>query len=181
MRKRYLLKELAKHSLCPIPASLIRDWNGIEIFKNELLQEWLRRNPYELRAKAVSEKITLLELGRIFYHMIQRRGFLSNSRSAGSEVKESSTLFKGDTKIGKIGINKTLQSIEKKKTLGSYLHSIFPEENEPFSGELERIRNRYTTRQMYIGMLDQLDNKSLHLGGLISVILGIVLIGLAVN
>jgi uncharacterized protein YjeT (DUF2065 family) len=37
------------------------------------------------------------------------------------------------------------------------------------------------TRQMYIGMLDQLDNKSLHLGGLISVILGIVLIGLAVN
>ena len=150
LRKRYLLKELAKHSLCPIPASLIRDWNGIEIFKNELLQEWLRRNPYELRAKAVSEKITLLELGRIFYHMIQRRGFLSNSRSAGSEVKESSTLFKGDTKIGKIGINETLQSIEKKKTLGSYLHSIFPKENEPFSGELERIRNRYTTRQMYI-------------------------------
>ena len=127
LRKRYLLKELAKHSLCPIPASLIRDWNGIEIFKNELLQEWLRRNPYELRARAVSEKITLLELGRIFYHMIQRRGFLSNSRSAGSEVKESSTLFKGDTKIGKIGINETLQSIEKKKTLGSYLHSIFPE------------------------------------------------------
>lgn len=33
LRKRYLLKELAKHSLCPIPASLIRDWNGIEIYK----------------------------------------------------------------------------------------------------------------------------------------------------
>ena len=150
LRKRYLLKELAKHNLCPIPASLVKDWNGIEIFKNELLQEWLKLNPYKLRAKAVSEKITLLELGRIFYHMIQRRGFLSNSRSAGAEVNEKSTIYKGDTKIGKTGISETLQSIEKNKTLGSYLHSIFPKENEAFSGELERIRNRYTTRQMYI-------------------------------
>jgi CRISPR-associated endonuclease Csn1 len=150
LRKRYLLKELAKYNLCPISPTLIKDWNGTEIFNNNDLQEWLKLNPYELRAKAVSEKITLLELGRIFYHMIQRRGFLSNSRSAGSEVKESSTIFKGDAKIGKIGISETLQSIEKNKTLGSYLHSIFPKENEPFSGELERIRNRYTTRQMYI-------------------------------
>jgi CRISPR-associated endonuclease Csn1 len=150
LRKRYLLKELAKYNLCPISPALIKDWNGTEIFNNNELQEWLKLNPYKLRAKAVSKKITLLELGRIFYHMIQRRGFLSNSRSAGSEVNESSTIFKGDAKIGKIGISETLQSIEKNKTLGSYLHSIFPKENEPFSGELERIRNRYTTRQMYI-------------------------------
>lgn len=154
LRKRYLLKELAKYNLCPISPALIKDWNGTEIFNNNELQEWLKLNPYELRAKAISEKITLLELGRIFYHMIQRRGFLSNSRSAGSEVKESSTIFKGDAKIGKIGISETLQSIKKNKTLGSYLQSIFPKENEPFSGEQERIRNRYTTRQMYIDEFD---------------------------
>ena len=125
LRKRYLLKELAKYNLCPISPALIKDWNGTEIFNNNELQEWLKLNPYELRAKAISEKITLLELGRIFYHMIQRRGFLSNSRSAGSEVKESSTIFKGDAKIGKIGISETLQSIKKNKTLGSYLHPFF--------------------------------------------------------
>jgi CRISPR-associated endonuclease Csn1 len=150
LRKRYLLKELAKHNLCPISPTLIKDWNGTDIFKNELIKEWFQLNPYELRAKAIQEKISLIELGRIFYHMIQRRGFLSNSRSAGADVKETSTIFKGDAKIGKIGISETLKSIEQNKTLGSFLHSIQPKESEPFSGELERIRNRYTTRQMYI-------------------------------
>ncbi|OAD42863.1 type II CRISPR RNA-guided endonuclease Cas9 [Polaribacter atrinae] len=150
LRKRYLLKELAKHNLCPISPTLIKDWNGTDIFKNELIIQWFQLNPYELRAKAIQEEITLIELGRIFYHMIQRRGFLSNSRSAGADVKETSTIFKGDAKIGKIGISDTLKSIEQNKTLGSFLHSIQPKENEPFSGELERIRNRYTTRQMYI-------------------------------
>lgn len=150
IRKRYLLKELAKHNLCPIKPTLIKDWNGSEIFNDDKLQEWLKLNPYELRAKAISEKISLLELGRIFYHMIQRRGFLSNSRSAGADLKESSTIFKGDSKIGKIGTSDTLKSIDESKTLGSYLHTIYPKENEPFSGEQERIRNRYTTRQMYI-------------------------------
>lgn len=150
LRKMYLLKELAKYGFCPITSSLIKDWNSAGIFKNEQIQEWFKLNPYELRAKAVQEEISLQELGRIFYHMIQRRGFLSNSRSAGAEVKETSTIFKGDAKIGKIGISSTLESIEQRKTLGSYLHSIQPKENEPYSGELERIRNRYTTRQMYI-------------------------------
>tara|TARA_R110002050_G_scaffold217492_1_gene353528 strand:- start:4996 stop:8370 length:3375 start_codon:yes stop_codon:yes gene_type:complete len=150
LRKRYLLKELAKHNLCPISASEIKDWNGTEIFKNERLQGWLKLNPYILRDKALTEEISLFELGRIFYHMIQRRGFLSNSRSAGADVKESSTIFKGDPKIGKIGISETLKSIDNNKTLGSYLSSIYPRDNEPYSGELERIRNRYTTRQMYI-------------------------------
>ncbi|WP_271407261.1 type II CRISPR RNA-guided endonuclease Cas9 [Tenacibaculum soleae] len=83
LRKRYLLKELAKHHLCPISPLLIKDWNGKEIFDNEELKKWFQLNPYELRAKAITEKIPLHELGRIFYHMIQRRGFLSNSRSAG--------------------------------------------------------------------------------------------------
>ncbi|MFD2528894.1 type II CRISPR RNA-guided endonuclease Cas9 [Polaribacter marinaquae] len=150
LRKRYLLKELAKHNLCPISPTLVKDWNGTDIFNNEIIKEWFQLNPYELRAKAIHEKITLIELGRIFYHMIQRRGFLSNSRSAGADVKETSTIFKGDSKIGKIGISDTLKSIEQNKTLGSFLHSIQPKESEPFSGELERIRNRYTTRQMYI-------------------------------
>lgn len=158
LRKRYLLKELAKHNLCPISSTEIKEWNGSEIFKNEKLQDWLKLNPYVLRNKALNEKISLFELGRIFYHMIQRRGFLSNSRSAGADVKESSTIFKGDTKIGKIGISETLKNIENNKTLGSYLNSIYPKHNEPYSGELERIRNRYTTRQMYIDEFETIWN-----------------------
>lgn len=150
LRKRYLLRELAKNGLCPLDYSLVKIWNKKDVFSDKKLQEWFKLNPYELRAKALESEITLEELGRIFYHMIQRRGFQSNSRSAGAETNEKSVIFKGDSKLGKIGISETIESIKENKTLGSYLHQIYPLDNTPFSGELERIRNRYTTRQMYV-------------------------------
>jgi len=40
---------------------------------------------YELRAKAVSEKIDLEELGRVFIHLNKRRGFLSNRKADNDE------------------------------------------------------------------------------------------------
>jgi len=150
LRKRYLLRELAKNNMCPIDYKLVKVWNQKEIFSNENLKQWLKLNPYELRAKAIKEEISLLELGRIFYHIMQRRGFQSNSRSAGAENNEKSVIFKGDSKTSKIGIAETAESIQENQTLGSYLNDIYPKDNEPFSGGLERIRNRYTTRQMYI-------------------------------
>ena len=85
LRKRYLLRELAKNNLCPIDYTLVKIWTNTEVFDDDSFKEWIKLNPYELRAKAVNEKITLYELGRIFYHMIQRRGFQSNSRSAGAD------------------------------------------------------------------------------------------------
>ncbi|WP_298535874.1 type II CRISPR RNA-guided endonuclease Cas9 [uncultured Algibacter sp.] len=150
LRKRYLLRELAKKGLCPIEYSVVKIWNQKEIFSNHDLQEWLKLNPYQLRAKAIKEQISLVELGRIFYHMIQRRGFQSNSRSAGADNNEKSVIFKGDTKIGKIGISETAESIKDSQTLGAFLNTIYPKENEPYTGDLKRIRNRYTTRQMYV-------------------------------
>ena len=158
LRKRYLLRELAKHNFCPIDFKLVKEWNGKDIFKNQQLQEWFKLNPYRLRAKAIQEEITLIELGRIFYHMIQRRGFQSNSRSAGADNNEKSVIFKGDSKTGKIGISETIKSIRDNKTLGSYLQTIYPKENTPYSGEIERIRNRYTTRQMYIDEFETIWN-----------------------
>jgi CRISPR-associated endonuclease Csn1 len=164
LRRRYLLRELAKNNLCPIDFNLVKVWTNNEVFNDEQFKEWIRLNPYELRAKAIQEEITLFELGRIFYHMIQRRGFLSNSRSAGSEDNEKSVIFKGDAKIGKIGIAETQGNVEENKTLGTYLNQIQPKENEPYQQNLERIRNRYTTRQMYIDEFEQIweKQKSFH-------------------
>jgi len=150
LRKRYLLRELAKNNLCPIDYSLVKIWTNNEVFNDSDFKDWIKLNPYEHRAKATNEKISLQELGRVFYHMIQRRGFQSNSRSAGAENNEKSVIFKGDEKIGKIGIAETQENIKTAKTLGSYLNQIQPKEHEPFKQGLERIRNRYTTRQMYI-------------------------------
>jgi len=164
LRRRYLLRVLAKNKMCPIVYEKVKVWTNNEVFEDEQFIDWIRLNPYELRAKAIQEEISLFELGRIFYHMIQRRGFLSNSRSAGTDDNEKGVIFKGDVKIGKIGITETQDNVEEFKTLGTYLKQIQPKEYEPYVANLERIRNRYTTRQMYIDEFELIWEKqaSLH-------------------
>jgi CRISPR-associated endonuclease Csn1 len=146
LRKKILLKALSAHKMCPMVASDFDEWKKTKQFPTKKLANWFALNPYELRQKALQEKLSLEELGRIFYHLIQRRGFLSNSRKGGSD---DGAIFKGNAKEGKIGITETQQKIQD-KTLGSYLYEISPKNNEPFKDGLERIRNRYTTRKMYI-------------------------------
>ena len=146
LRKKILLKALSENKMCPIVANDFEDWKRTKQFPSEKLANWFALNPYELRQKALNEKLTLEEIGRIFYHLIQRRGFLSNSRKGGTD---DGAIFKGNPKEGKIGITETQESIQD-KTLGAYLFEIYPKENQPFQDGLERIRNRYTTRKMYI-------------------------------
>ncbi len=146
LRKKILLKALSENKMCPLVSSDFEDWKNTKQFPSEKLSKWFALNPYELRQKALIEKLSLEEVGRIFYHLIQRRGFLSNSRKGGSD---DGAIFKGNVKDGKIGITETQEKIEN-KTLGSYLYEIYPKENQPFQDGLERIRNRYTTRKMYV-------------------------------
>ena len=146
LRKKILLRALSENKMCPMTANDFEDWKKTKQFPSEKLSSWFALNPYELRQKALSEKLSLEEIGRIFYHLIQRRGFLSNSRKGGTD---DGAIFKGNPKEGKIGITGTQESIQG-KTLGSYLFEIYPKENQPFQNGLERIRNRYTTRKMYV-------------------------------
>lgn len=155
LRKKILLKALSDNKMCPMIASDFEDWKKIKEFPSAKLATWFALNPYELRQKALNEKLTLEEIGRIFYHLIQRRGFLSNSRKGGTD---DGAIFKGNPKEGKIGITETQESIED-KTLGSYLFEIYPKENQPFQDGLERIRNRYTTRKMYVDEFELIWNK----------------------
>ena len=155
LRKKILLKALSENKMCPMITSDFEDWKRTKQFPSEKLASWFALNPYELRNKALNEKLTLEEIGRIFYHLIQRRGFLSNSRKGGSD---DGAIFKGNPKEGKIGITETQNDIED-KTLGSYLFEIYPKENEPFKNGLERIRNRYTTRKMYVDEFELIWNK----------------------
>ena len=155
LRKKILLKALSENMMCPIVANDFEDWKKTKLFPSDKLANWFALNPYELRQKSLNEKLSLEEIGRIFYHLIQRRGFLSNSRKGGSD---DGAIFKGNAKEGKIGIDATLESIQD-KTLGSYLYEIYPKENQPFQDGLERIRNRYTTRKMYIDEFELIWNK----------------------
>ena len=152
LRKKVLLKELASLNMCPLTNQNFDDWKITKKFPSKELATWFALNPYELRHRALNEKLNFEEIGRIFYHLIQRRGFLSNSRSAG---KDDGAIFKGNAKEGKIGIDETREQIEN-KTLGSYFYEISPKENQPFLDGLERIRNRYTTRQMYVDEFEEI-------------------------
>lgn len=155
LRKQILLKALSENKMCPLEASDFQEWKRNKRFPIEKLATWFALNPYELRQKALIEKLSLEEIGRIFYHLIQRRGFLSNSRKGGSD---DGAIFKGNPKEGKIGITETQKNIED-KTLGTYLFEIYPKENQPFQDGLERIRNRYTTRKMYVDEFELIWNK----------------------
>ncbi|MBI3511298.1 MAG: type II CRISPR RNA-guided endonuclease Cas9 [Bacteroidetes bacterium] len=161
LRKRSLLKELVNHKMCPLNDEQIKRWYKTGDFPgtNEF-HEWLKENPYLLREKALNDNISLFQLGRIFYQIAQHRGFLSNSRSAGTDSKEEGAIYDGDEKVGKTGITETQKHIGE-KTLGSYLYSILPNEStaeikRSYVDGKPRIRNRYTTRQMYINEFEKI-------------------------
>ena len=105
-------------------------------------------SPYKLRARALDEKLMPFELGRVFYHLSQRRGFLSNRKSASK--KES------DEK----GMKKKISELQAKidnsgsRTLGEYFSKIDPRE--------ERIRQRYTARKMYESEFEEIWKSQLH-------------------
>ncbi|MBL8676933.1 MAG: hypothetical protein JNJ47_05885, partial [Alphaproteobacteria bacterium] len=138
LRKKILIRELKRHEMYPL--------------SEDALSQWISLNPYLLRGKALSERLSLLEVGRILYHLNQRRGFKS-SRKTGGVTEEGNTedgkIFQGDEKTGKIGIAETNKNIESGgETLGKYLSSLVPD-NKPYKENI-RIRNRYTTREMYV-------------------------------
>jgi CRISPR-associated endonuclease Csn1 len=145
-RKIKLLEFLIEHNLTPFTKSDLNVWKKKRDQPNfEHLTDWFANNPYGLREKALSEKIELHELGRILYHIIQRRGFLSNRKS---ESSEESTIFQGRKDSGTIGISDTRASLSQFRTLGEYLSQV--------DTRKERIRNRYTSRAMYVDEAKQI-------------------------
>ncbi|MDD4519717.1 MAG: type II CRISPR RNA-guided endonuclease Cas9 [Alphaproteobacteria bacterium] len=70
-------------------------------------------NPYELRSKAVTEKIGLFDLGRALFHLSQRRGFLSNRKD---NKEEGGKLKKGFEEL------KEVMKAENCITYGQYLY-----------------------------------------------------------
>ena len=70
-RRNYLICELTKLGLFPEDKS---DRLAIQIL-----------NPFELRAKALTEKLPLYHIGRALFHINQRRGFKSNRKDRSEE------------------------------------------------------------------------------------------------
>lgn len=92
--------------------------------------------PFYLRAMALDYNLSREELGRAIYHLGQRRGFLSNRKTNKSD----------EEKTGKVksGIKSLVDEMREKnvRTLGELFAYTNPMQH--------RIRERYTSRRMYI-------------------------------
>ena len=102
-------------------------------------EAFMKQNPYDLRAKALKEKLTLYEIGRIFIHLNSRRGFLSLKKSEES----------GGDKGKMLGEISELEKEMGEKTFGEYLHSLKSKDEN--SGERFpniNLRKRHFKREM---------------------------------
>jgi len=112
----------------------------------------LNKNPYELRAKALCEKTSLFEVGRVFLHIAKRRGFQSNRRQAEKDAEAG---------LVKEAIERLAQEIGD-KTLGQFWAAKHP---KPGEIPLEAIRNRRSNyhwiaqRQQYRDELNRIWQK----------------------
>lgn len=97
---------------------------------------------YSLRAQAVVEPVSRFALGRAIYHLAQRRGFLSNRKTP---EREGESLSDMKSKIGELAECVKAHAIP---TLGAYFASLDPDE--------QRIRGRWTSRQMYLDEFEQI-------------------------
>ncbi len=166
LRKIKLLEVLIEQKMCPLDPGELGKWRNWDrtkksegrIFpRSAEFVSWLNLNPYELREKAIQYPVTLAELGRIFYHFIQRRGFLSNRKG-----KEDTAIFtKGKPEENILSINDTREKIGK-DTIGKYLNSVSYKNGQPYRtikdeiGKEIRVRGRYTVRDMYVDEFERI-------------------------
>ena len=144
LRKIRLLRILSDAHLCP-PLSKVElsAWRlKKEYPKNDLFMQWQgtddesEKTPYAYRHKCLHECLDFNSmtdryiLGRAFYHMIQRRGFLSNRKDQSGD----------DTGKVKESISNLTQEMHDDgyEYLGDYFYSLY--------NKGEKIRNYYTAR-----------------------------------
>lgn len=144
LRKIRLLRILSDAHLCP-PLSKVElsAWRlKKEYPKNELFMQWQstddesEKTPYAYRHKCLHDCLDFSSvtdryiLGRAFYHMIQRRGFLSNRKDQSAD----------DTGKVKESISNLTQEMHDAgyEYLGDYFYSLY--------NKGEKIRNHYTAR-----------------------------------
>ncbi len=111
-------------------------------------------NPYELRARALDEKLEPQELGRVLFNLGVRRGFKSNRKDASEneEIKENEKIELDPTKMNqgqKIEHFADFLANSKYRTLGEYLWSSL-KENDTLGIRFVPERTLfYPTRKLY--------------------------------
>jgi len=149
-RKIALLKILIKNDYVPLTKEGLNIWSKYKkgqqrkFPENNEFQKWLAcdftylengekyKNPYELRVKAIDDKLSRHEIGRAFYHIIQRRGY----KDIGENNKETKTQEERRVEGG------LKRALEEYKYLSKALKNNFLDKGQ-------RARNEYPFRLEY--------------------------------
>ena len=140
-RKQLLLERLVEYGFLPQDAQ-----------ERKTILTSSDYDPYQLRQQALQQALTAYQLGRVFFHLNQRRGFQSNRKAklidllnddselasfiTADEKKETLTGDEGKMKAAIIALEQAMQQ-SKQTTLGAYLETQ------------NKKRGRYTERTMY--------------------------------
>jgi CRISPR-associated endonuclease Csn1 len=124
-------------------------------------------DPYELRSRAVTERLEPFEIGRVLLHLNQRRGFWSSrkEKAKADEAGKKRRSKKPAKKKAKsaddtTGMLEEIGELEKAiaqagcATLGQYLHLKAKALNHKERVENDHVRNRHTNRAMLLHEFD---------------------------
>ena len=134
LRRRETFRFLQKQGLLPL--------------KKDEAQSLKLMNPYELRIKALDEKLEPFELGRVLFNLSVRRGFKSNRKDGSQEETKENSKSEKLTQADKC--SNLSDAIKKSgyRTLGEFLWK-----NKESNGGTRFAPNRmdyYPVRQLYI-------------------------------
>lgn len=105
-------------------------------------------NPYELRIKALDEKLEPFELGRVLFNLSVRRGFKSNRKDGSQEETKENSKSEKLTQSGKCTNLANAIKESGYRTLGEFLWKN-QKENNGIRFASDRMEY-YPTRQLYI-------------------------------
>jgi len=151
-RQRELFQELQSAGLLPVPeggagASSEQRHELLNDLDQKLSRKFIPVDRdasfaqvplYFLRKRALDHALEPFELGRVLFHLIQRRGFKSNRKDTKKSAKENED--QGQVKEDIHSLEVEIQSVGA-RTLGEYFAGLNPHE--------QKIRRRWTGRAMY--------------------------------
>lgn len=156
-RKQMLLDVLIDNGMCPLTKDALNDWVKKDIYPTDTaFRDWFKVQPYELRAAALERPLTAYELGRVLYHMDQRRGFRSNRKEGDGEQKKFNS---GDEDRGIRGYGETQELLRDHETMGRVAVHL---SRQP---KVEAVRRRFVKRDDYVREFDLIWEKQRELHG----------------
>ncbi len=148
-RKWELLEILVEYDYVPLKTEELENWSKYKkgqqrkFPETDIFKKWLAcdftyengikyKNPYELRVKAIDNKLSKHEFGRALYHLVQRRGY----KDIGETDKETKKQIE---RRGESGLQ---AAMETNRTIAEALTNDFLKKGE-------RARNEYPYRDEY--------------------------------